>query len=192
MNYYQLDEYDRQDDDFCFLTSVPDQIPLLSAYITGGQPAAADYPSDVQARMSDDRGGIVLSDIIANKNLSLIVHQTLKSVIETHCAQTCEYLPLSIINHKGRLASNEYYYINPLGTHDCLDLNKSDIEWSDDGEVIHVNHFVLDKHKMNDVPPLFRIDQDRRAYFINQKLVDGIRAAKPDVTNLNLEKIEVN
>jgi len=163
----------------------------LSSYISSGESALSDYPSDVQARMSDEKGGIVLSDIVANKNLSLIVHESVKTIIENNCGQTCEYLPLSIINHKGRVASNDYFYINPLGTHDCLNETASDIGWSDDGDVIHVSQFVLDKNKVKDVPSLFRIPHDKYVYFISQTLVDAIREVKPDITNLNLELISV-
>ncbi|MDH5216602.1 MAG: hypothetical protein OEX19_02830 [Gammaproteobacteria bacterium] len=191
MNYYRLDVYDRQDNDFCFLASAPEEIPLLISYIASGKPAISKYPNDVSVRISSGRGGIVLSDIIANKNHSLIVHQTVKEVIETFCEKFCEYLPLDIINHKGRLASNEYFYVNPLGTHDCLNLKESVIKWTDDGKVIKVRKFVLDKNKLDDVPPLFRVPQNEYQYFINQQLVEALRETKPDISNLNVELIEV-
>lgn len=191
MSYYRINVYQREDPDYCFIDRSPKEVGLLSAYITGGKPAAPEYPENVVAKM-DSSGGIVLSDFIGNSELSLICSGRAKSVIEKMCGETCEYLPLSIENHRGRIASSDYFYINPLGIYDCLHQSLSDIRKTDDGKVIKVYKFVLDKKLLKDVPPLFRVKEDKRCYFASEPLIDALDKAIPDLTNLLLHSIEVS
>lgn len=145
MNYYRIDVYGRQDPGYCFIDRPPKEISLLSAYISVGEPAAPEYPGNVVAKMDPSEGGMVLSDFIWNSELSLVCSGSVKSVLENVCAELCEYLPVSIENHKVGVASSDYFYINPLGAYDCLHQTLSDIECSDDGQAIRVNKFVIDK-----------------------------------------------
>jgi hypothetical protein len=190
MNYYRIDVYDRQDPDYCFIERPPEEIHLLSSCISGGLPAAAEYPDNVIAKMDHNESGILLSDFIGNSELSLICSGRVKAVIEKHCGDFCEYLPVSIENHKGRIASSDYFYINPLGLHDCLNLSLSDIKRTEDGKVLRVRKYVFDFNKLKDVPPLFRVPEDKTRYFISPKLADALQEI-PELTNLNLEPINV-
>jgi hypothetical protein len=191
MKYYRIDVYDRQNTDYCFIERPPAEIHLLSAYIQSGTPAALEYPENVIAKMDPNEGGMVLSDFIGNAELSLICSGRVKLVVEKLCGISCEYLPVSIENHKGRIASSDYFYINPLGLHDCLHQTLSEIKRTDEGKVIKVKKFVLEKNKLEKVPPLFRVPENDSKYFTSQELVDALSAAIPDLTNLNLEPIEV-
>ncbi|TEW51227.1 hypothetical protein [Psychromonas algicola] len=96
MNYYRINVYRREDEDFCFLTRPPEKINLLSSYIVKGISATSRYPEDVMAKMSSEEGGIYPSDIIANSELSLIVVSEIKEIIQEFCGESCEYLPVKI------------------------------------------------------------------------------------------------
>jgi len=191
MNYYRINVHRREDDDFCFLTRPPDSINLLSSYIVKGRSASSRYPENVVAKMSPDRGGIYPSDIIANRNLCLIVESEIKEIIQEFCGEHCEYLPVKIENHRGRIEKKNYFYINPLGSFDCLNKEESVIKYNSEGKVITVKHFVFDQKKMESLPDIFRVKESEKKYFINQRLVDEIKRRLPDVTNFNLEPIEV-
>jgi hypothetical protein len=41
-----------------------------------------------------------------------------------------EFLPVSILNHKDRLASDDYFILHPLGPQDCIDLERSKVKWN--------------------------------------------------------------
>ncbi|WP_086930709.1 imm11 family protein [Agarilytica rhodophyticola] len=193
MKYYRLKTNQRQDEEFCFIERPPESIYLLSSQIAKGKPAAQKYPVDesVVLKMSPKRGGRVLSDFIGTKNLSVIVSQPVMETIKDACGDACEYLPVSIENHKGRIAASDYFYINPLGTFDVLDKDHSDIKYTDDGKVIRVRKYVLSGEKIKSIPPLFRVNERDTYYFINEDLVSALSDAKPDLSNLNLEPIDV-
>jgi len=191
MNYYRINVYRREDEDFCFLTRPPEKIHLLSSYIVKGRSATSRYPDDVVAKMSSEEGGIYPSDIIANTELSLIVVSEIKEIIQEFCGESCEYLPVKIQNHRERIEKKNYFYINPLGSFDCLNKEESVIKYNSEGQVIVVRHFVFDQEKMAILPDIFRVNESEKKYFINQRLVDEIKRRLPNLTNLNLEPIEV-
>ena len=191
MNYYRINVHKREDEDFCFLTRPPEKIHLLSSQIIKGKPASSRYPENVVAKMSPDRGGIYPSDFIANNELCLIVEYETKEIIQEFCGEHCEYLPVKIENHRGRIEQKNYFYINPLGSFDCLNKEESVIKYNSNGQVIAVRHFVFDQKKMESLPDIFRVKESEKKYFINQRLVDEIKRRLPDVTNFNLEPIEV-
>ncbi len=190
MNYYFIDQYERQNDDYCFISDPPQEISLLSSYIMDGTPAITKYPTVVQALMSDERGGRMLTDFIGNGELCLIVSLAAKTVMEQINRGPVEYLPLSILNHKGRLASADYFYVNPLGAYDCLDYAHSEIEYFEDTQkVVDVDRYVLCPKKLEQVPDLFRIKEEPTGcYVISQTLLDALQAAQ--LTNLVVVPIE--
>ena len=40
-----------------------------------------------------------------------------------------EYLPVQILNHKKKVASKDYFLMNPLSVVDCIDVEASEVEW---------------------------------------------------------------
>ncbi|WP_020405097.1 imm11 family protein [Hahella ganghwensis] len=191
--YYFIDNYKRLDRDFCFIESPVEEIRLASWKITDGESIKAEYPEGAAVKMSD-RGGRVLSDFIGTKTLCLIVSKRVKELIEGFVQGSFEYLPLSIINHKDRLETEDYFYINPLGSYDCLNYDESEIDYldGDKDRIIGVDRFVLSRQKMASIPDLFRIKEDPSEYVISQRLLDALRSMDPEPTNLVVEEIEVS
>jgi Immunity protein family (Imm11) len=173
---------------FCVIDELPKGKNLdnvKAANPTRGEQATHVYPSDARVYMSPMFGGMQLPDIVCNTEGLLIVHRRVKDVMERVNRGETEYLPLAIHNHKRRLASADYFVVNPLGTHDVLDLDASDIEWDEDGDVIHVNKMVLDPKKLKKAPDLFRPNEDQGAYIISKKIATEIVAFSPPCTNLH-------
>ena len=191
INYYQIDVYDRESEDYCVIERPPKEIHLLSSYIMDGTSAIHKYPANVVALMSDKYIGRVCTDFIANRELSLIVSERVKQVIETHCQDGTEYLPVSIKNHKGRIEKEQFYYINPVGAEDLLNYQASNIKWSDDQKVIKVKTFVFDRTKLNAMPKhLFRVKEWPTKYFVSETLIEAIQQI-PTLTNLHLVEIRI-
>ena len=176
---------------FCFIDQLPKGSGLDNvdaANPSRGEPAAHVYPADAHVVMSSRFGGMELPDFVGNTRGLLIVHRRVKDVIERVNRGEQEFLPLTIHNHKRRVASSEYFVANPLGTHDVLDLKASDIEW-DDGDVVHVNQMVLDPAKVKKAPDLFRPNEDPRSYIISKRIATEIIKFSPPYTNLNYAEI---
>jgi hypothetical protein len=78
-----------------------------------------EYPKDI--RLTDSLYGPV------NRVISLPLKQRLA---ELATADAVEFLPVTILNHKGRIASKDYFFVNPVGSVDCIDVDKSGVVWN--------------------------------------------------------------
>ncbi len=71
------------------------------------------WPIDISFQFSDDRPeGMTLTDYVENPSNWLIISTRFKKVLEESGAQYIEYLPVQIKNHKGRIASKDYWIAN--------------------------------------------------------------------------------
>lgn len=96
-------------------------------------------------------------------------------------------MPLAIYNHKGRLASSDYFIVNPLGTVDALDLERSQIEWLG-SDIVEIEKRVLDPEKLKGAPDLFRLKEEPSAYVISQRLI--AKLTPPPPTNFYVQRLE--
>jgi hypothetical protein len=188
MNYYLLNTMPLEDDDLCFLALPPVGIELVDYKIAKGMPIAAEYPPDVRMYMDDEHPGVKMPDLIGNSRGLFIVTARVKEEIACINQAPTEYLPVSIYNHKRRRANGSYFFVNPLGTLDCLDLQRSEIERDDDGKIISVETFVLDPKKVENAPDLFRVKENPYRYVLSEKLARAL--AEMDPSNFYLDELE--
>lgn len=186
MNYFLINLTPLADKSYCVLGDLPDNLLGFSYRMSRGIAMGKDYPKDAQWRMSDEFGSIKLPSLIANTDTILVVERKLKDVFESTGVEM-ECLPFALINHKGRVASQDYFIVNPLGNRDCLNLEKSDISWMGD-EVVSLRTPVLDPDKLKDAPDIFRIKEDREMLVISHQLADALKQVNP--TNVYLVKVE--
>jgi hypothetical protein len=161
----------------CFLEHFVDGINMESWRILEGAPLGKAFPKDARIYMSPQFRGMRLADLIGNTKGMLLVSTPFKEAIEKRCKGVeIEYLPVTIHDHRKRAHGKGYYIVNPIGALDCLDLDKSDIEWDDEepGEVMHLEEPVLDRKKMKGAPQLFRVDKDPSVYVIGRELAREI------------------
>jgi hypothetical protein len=86
--------------------------------------------------------------------------------------------------------ADDYSIINPLGSYDCLNAEKSDIVYHD-GKVVKVQTPVFDPDKLAGVPALFRIVEQPRDYFLNSDLLLAIDDIRPKPTNVFIFPVDV-
>jgi hypothetical protein len=190
LHYYKINLMPRHNPDFCFLQDFPQGVGLNRYKFGKGEAFGDEYPEGARVYMSSKERGMKLPSLIGNIRSMLIVHQGVKETIEKMNKGPTEYLPLQIFNHKKRLASDEYFIINPLGGWDCLDLSASKIDYLD-GKVADVLEIVLDKEKLKRVPELFRIREDTTVYVASHTLMQAVVKGDPKPTNLYIDKLPV-
>jgi hypothetical protein len=96
-----------------------------------GESVTAEYPGGLSYPMSD----LFPDDILLRDNFTVagqvLVSGKLRAFIEQALPDhTLEFLQVSILNHKGRVASDDYFILHPLGTIDCIDIDKSKVRWN--------------------------------------------------------------
>jgi hypothetical protein len=147
-------------------------------------------PKDARIYMDKENLGIQLSSLIGNTQQMVVVHKDVKDIIRKHCGdEKVEYLPVTLYDHRKRAHGQDYFVINPLGTFDCLDFEASTLHrMKDDPErILEVLNPVLDRKKMKNAPPLFRIDKSSTTYVLNFELAKEL--SEGDISNLLVREL---
>jgi len=189
MDYFRINTSPTVDMSYCILHREPQGTNKYTHRMAEGHAMGDKYPADAKWQMSDKFPGIKLPSLIATTGTYLVVERKLMEVFE-RTGVPMECLHFTLYDHKGREASRDYFIINPLGTFDCLNLDKSIIKYSKEvpGEIVRVKKYVLDTEKLRSAPDFFRIKEDPYYYVLSHKLVEELRQLDP--TNLYLTKLE--
>ena len=189
MKYFRIEIAPVEDLDVCCIEDIPKEIGNMSHRFHLGRAFGAKLPERSRAYM-DKGSGMKLASLIPNTDNMLLVHRTVKDVIEAEArGGTIEYLPVSIYNHKKRLASDDYFIVHPVGAVDCLDLPASDIKYLD-GEVVTVRKMILSPEKLEEAPDLFRVEEDPAVYLISERLLEKLRNSGFELTNFYATLVE--
>jgi hypothetical protein len=135
------------------------------------------WPADVVCKMSPKYPkDIQLTDNLHGGSYA-VISQRLKEQIATLAgAGEIEFLPVAILNHKGRVASSEYFVLNPVGSVDCIDIEKSGAVWNaiDQTDISHFERLVL----QNDAVPadvgMFRLAHRTRTNLLRRSLAEKL------------------
>ena len=99
--------------------------------LSKGISRAHDFPQNACFHMAArHRKYVALADNISNLSRSLVVSRKLKEFVEARKPRDVESLRISIFDHKKKLASDEYFIINPFRVVDCIDKEKSRYRWN--------------------------------------------------------------
>jgi len=151
------------------------------------------YPATARIGMDPEWPAIQLGGVVANTSRILVVHEALKNLIQAamKSQDEIEFLPLAIVNHKGRVASEAYFIINPIGTLDCLDQKRSKFIFTGDGRLYRVEKYVLDSKKIAWEPAIFRPKEAPSQYIINGKITTAFKDSGFTDRNVMIEELEI-
>ncbi len=142
-----------------------------------GRPLRSRLPKDVRYPMKPSRPrDTKLVDCVENAGLAVVVSKRVAEFLRTKKIPEVEYIPASIVNHKGRVASADYFIVNILAIQDCLDLARSNPTYNhiNKVEIDRVEKLVLDEKKIDPTLPLFRMKNYYRHVLVGAKLAAEI------------------
>lgn len=140
-----------------------------------GESVAEDWGDDVLFRMAPDfKKQIKLSDHLTNLDSVIVASERLQRLLKDSEVPNVEYLPVTIVNHKKKVASEEYCLVHPVGAQDCIDVAKSEIEWNeiDADDIDSADLLVLDESKIDARVVLFRVKGLTDAIFCARDLME--------------------
>ena len=95
-----------------------------------GQSLAAKWPDDVTLQMNPERAkDVALIDYVHNLESLLVASPAIVAFLERQGLPQLEFLPVGILDHKGRVASSEYRIVHCCNVVDCIDQEQSEFEW---------------------------------------------------------------
>ena len=145
--------------------------------LTDGVPMLVDFPSDASFTMDPDfPTDMVLVDNLINTDGLVIVSQELKEFLAGENLQEVEFLPVTIINHKGRPVPDPYFIVHPINHVECLDLEESEAEFDliDTDAIDSVEQIALDDSKVDSAREFFRPAPFCDVALISKRLAQAI------------------
>lgn len=125
-----------------------------------GRPLAAEWPGDVLFRMNPDfPTDLLLTDSLLNSDQCLVVSARLRAALESLQLPRMEYLPVTIIDHKGRKTPEPYVIVHPVEPVDCIDRDASVVKTSriTPGKISSLKSLVINAKKVSAEAGLFRL-----------------------------------
>jgi hypothetical protein len=162
----------------CILDS-PENVEFTPR-LTRGVPYAKDFPRNACMRMSSEaKKRIRLYDDVVNSDRIKVCSARLVAFLKDRKLRGVEYLPISILDHKGKVASRDYFIVHPLGLEDALDAKRSNPTWSAIAktEIMYVQSLVIDPSKVDPKARVFRLKSFLDPVLIEKTLADEIAAA---------------
>ena len=136
--------------------NVPDDHEL-----TRGVALARRFPSNATFRMNPKypRDKKLADAIHSASGVGVpVVSAKLRQAIEAFTPPDVEFLPVTILDHKGGVASDKYFICNPTRVVDCIDQQASRIAWNpiDPTLIADVVGLVLDPARLDPDAGVFR------------------------------------
>jgi Immunity protein family (Imm11) len=161
----------------CVLTTlqgVADDYELLK-----GISRSTEFPPDASFRMSNDfPKNLKLEDFLVNENKLLVISARVKSFLETLNLAGNEFLPVRIINHKGREVKEKYFIAHQVGLQDCIDARKSGAKPNaiDPTTFVYLRRLAIAQEQVEPGRKLFRMARYADIALFERSLADAIRA----------------
>ena len=140
-----------------------------------GTSLAKSFPSDAAFHMDPDfPKNLLLTDNLLNSDSAMVVSAKLADALRAQNVAKLEYLPVKIIDHKGKVASKDYSILNPLELVDCIDREKSKFRPSRilPEEIDKFDQLVLDETRIPEDRLLFRMKGFNDIALASKSLVD--------------------
>jgi hypothetical protein len=162
----------------CMLESV-ENVPRWFD-LTRGVPFANKFPAAAQFRMSKEyKKDTGLNDDLPNTDFLKVCSARLVEFLKTKALKNVEYLPVSILNHKGKVASKDYFIVNPIIPQAALDTAASKPKFNalSPEKIRTVERLVLDPRKLDPTVRLFRLEAFFEPVLLEKGLADEMTAA---------------
>ena len=136
-----------------------------------GWPEAAKYTQDM-----DFPDNTILVDSLMNIDFRIIASARLKRFLESWQLQKVEYLPLTILDHKGRVRADDYFFVHPIEPIDCLKIDDCGVKWDliSTDSIFSLERLAVEEGKIDSDRQLFRLKHFYRVTLIGRDLAYAI------------------
>ena len=136
------------------------------------------FPADAVMSMSPHfKKDTKLVDDVMNAARVKVCSKRLVDFLKSKKLKNVEYHPVTILDHKKKVASTEYSIVHPIGLQDAIDLKASVPEINPiDQTVDAVERLVFDKSRIDPKVRLFRFAGLTRPVIIDSALADELKA----------------
>ncbi len=169
---------DQESLDYCMIEDYPQGMEAIHRPAVGVR-MNERYRESMGFRMSSTIGGKVVPDLVRNALGYCIASARLRELLEGQAGVEIEFLPMHIINHKGRREKGEFFIGNVIGSVDCVDRGRSEFVENPmrPGEFQFLRKLALATDRIDPERKLFRIRPMPRVLIIREDLASLLGAA---------------
>ncbi|MDG9668056.1 hypothetical protein ONV78_09955 [Hahella sp. CR1] len=182
---------DTSNDGYCFTSDTPEG-GVDSWDLIAGYRIADEYPNGIEKtvlRLEEEYPGLVLASYIGNADRMLAFRNDAAKVIIDINQNETEIIPFTLLDYKGKVRSEDYVFINPVGAVDCLNWKKSICTRDNEGNIEIYEKLVFARESLEHTPHLFRIRFNSSLYLFSELLANTLLSKGH--TNLIFNDIEV-
>lgn len=143
-------------------------------------PLLETFPFDAAYRMSPDfPDKLELHEFLRTIGGQVVLSRRVRDFLGSEGVGGVEYLPVNLINHKGRSVQEEYFVLNVLRSVDCIDQEATEFEWDslDDELMDHVSNLTIDEGRLDPSADVFRLKYLNRFVIIRRAVADKMADA---------------
>lgn len=144
-----------------------------------GRPRAEGFPANARFKMSaHHKKATELTDDVSNYSHLHVCSPALVAFFQRRSLANVEYLPVTILNHQGKVASDEYSIVHPIHLQDALDLKASQPSYNavKKDQIDSVERLVIDARKLAAGVRVFRLRGFYHPVIIDKALADELEA----------------
>lgn len=159
---------------FTYIKNFDDDFELVE-----GVTLVDEFPDDAEYRMNADfPDDIQLRDFLHNLDDQMVVSQRVQEFLADRI-ESVEFLPVNIVNHKGRKVNEKYFIVNLLDLEDCVDQSATQFNWHKmDPELMeNVKNLTLDESAISKNRQLFRLKGVTSVVAISEELLEELTNA---------------
>ena len=144
--------------------------------ISIGQSVAKSWPNDITVSMNPERPeNVALVDYISNLEDVLLASPKFCDFFRSQKLPDLEFLKVTVLDHKGRVASDHYSIVQCCRVVDCIDQKESDFEWDGlDDPSMEVRTMVLNDDALGPNDRMIRPRYVPGVILYRKDLVDAI------------------
>lgn len=146
--------------------------------LNDGTPLSQEFPPDVAFHMDPDYpDDLLVTDNVLNADMVIVASARLRECVQAHAPAAVEYLPVTLVDHKGRAASKEHCIIHPIHPVDAIDKDRSVFETGliDPDAIEAFQKLVLDESRIPADRALFRLQGFWDLTLVRRDLADALQ-----------------
>jgi hypothetical protein len=160
--------------------------------ISRGERASSHYPSDphdVLVHLDVEHRGLKLPSRLGNtQQLLMLSSQALEALTAELDLGDFDVHPFLLINHKRRIHSRDYVFVNPLEQRPIAHATTPFEHFESTGRIFDCERWVLESSKLEGAPDLLRPAELPYEYFVSERFVDAV--ARLGLTNFDFIEVE--
>ena len=164
-----------------YISEVPSKGPKSFRY-DKGERLLSEFPKDDAAGMyfdPDYPDDTELFDFVDNINSLIIANKKVCDVLVALALPNIEFLPIWLYDQQDQVVSKEYAIVNVLGSVDCIDMEKSEIDMDSiiETQIYSIDNLVLDYDKIPEDASIFRATTKLDEIFVRDDVKNAMESA---------------